>query len=29
MENSLIPRQVTLPDTPQELAKFVLLGAKS
>ena len=26
MENSLIPRQDTLPDTPQELAKFVLLG---
>lgn len=26
MENSLIPRQEVLPDTPQELAKFVLLG---
>jgi len=26
MENSLILRQDTLPDTPQELAKFVLLG---
>ena len=26
MENGLIPRQDALPDTPQELAKFVLLG---
>lgn len=26
MENNLIPRQGFLPDTPRELAKFVLLG---